>query len=283
MTWLTRPPAAPLDQSIAAIWYWHSAPRPFAFERVLPKGAAQLVINLKEDRTRTYDLDGRRIDGPGAVVSGLSTRFEIIDTDEQEHVVGVSFRPGGTRAFSDVPASEIAGRDVALADLWPAAEVDGLRARLLAAPTPSATLDVLEAALVSAWRDRPLHRASVAALRHILRAPDAARVSDMAEAAGLSVRRFIDAFTTDVGLTPKQFCRVRRFQHAVAAAHAGASIHWADLAAASGYYDQAHFIRDFRAFSGVTPTGYLAARTAFQNHVTFVQSTSARPDGSCPS
>lgn len=279
MIWLSRPPAAPLDRSIATIWYWQCAPRPFAFERVLPKGAAQLVVNLKEDRTRTYDLDGRRIEAPGAVVSGLATTFEIIDTDEQEHVVGVSFRPGGTRAFCEAPASELVGRDVALADLWPAAHVRRLREQLLEAPRPSAALDVLEAALASAWRDRPLHRASSAALRHFLQAPEAARVSAVAEAAGMSVRRFIDAFTTDVGLTPKQFCRVRRFQHAVAAAHRGAAIDWADLAVAAGYYDQAHFIRDFRAFSGVTPTGYRAARTAFQNHVTFVQSTNPPRDG----
>lgn len=283
MIWLSRPPAAPLDRSIEAIWYWQCAPRPFAFERVLPKGAAQLVINLKEDRTRTYDLEGRGIDAPGAIVSGLATTFEIIDTDEQEHVVGVSFRPGGTRAFCDVPASELVGREVALADLWPVVAVRCLREQLLEAPTPAAALDVLEAALTSAWRDRPLHRASSAALRRFLHAPDTARVSAVAEAVDMSVRRFIDAFTTDVGLTPKQFCRVRRFQHAVAAAHAGASVDWADLAAASGYYDQAHFIRDFRAFSGVTPTGYRAARTAFQNHVTFVQSTDVRPDGSCRS
>lgn len=283
MTWLSRPPIAPLDRSIAAIWYWQCPPRPFAFERVLPKGAAQLVINLKEDRTRTYDLAGRRLDAPGAVLSGLATTFEIIDTDEQEHVVGVSFRPGGTRAFVDAPASDLVGRDVALADLWPAIEVRCLREALLEAATPARALDVLEAALVSAWRDRPLHRASAAALRQFRHAPDVARVSDVADAAGLSVRRFIDAFAADVGLTPKQFCRVRRFQHAVAAAHRDAAIDWADLAVTSGYYDQAHFIRDFRAFSGVTPTGYRAARTAFQNHVAFVQSTDTRPDGSCRS
>ena len=50
--------------------------------------------------------------------------------------------------------------------------------------------------------------------------------------------------------------------------HAG----WIDVALSAGYYDQAHFIRDFQAFSGMTPSAYYAARTAFANHVTFLQS-----------
>ncbi len=63
-----------------------------------------------------------------------------------------------------------------------------------------------------------------------------------------------------------------RFQRAVAQTHAARAVDWTEVALASGYYDQAHFIHDFRAFSGLTPTGYLAGRTAFQNHVTFLQS-----------
>lgn len=78
--------------------------------------------------------------------------------------------------------------------------------------------------------------------------------------------------TRAVGLTPKQYCRVRRFQQSVTAAHAAREVDWAELAVSCGYYDQAHFIHDFRAFSGLTPGAYRDVRTAFQNHVTFLQS-----------
>ena len=107
-------------------------------------------------------------------------------------------------------------------------------------------------------------------------APDGmARVRDVTDAIALSPKRFIERFKTEVGLTPKRYCRLLRFQAAVARAHRMDGEAWADLAAACGYFDQAHFIHDFREFSGMTPGAYEAGRTPFQNHVTFLQSEPA--------
>ena len=64
-----------------------------------------------------------------------------------------------------------------------------------------------------------------------------------------------------------------RFQRALTRAHAAVEVDWTGVALDAGYCDQAHFIHDFRAFSGLTPTGYRAGRTEFQNHVTFLQSS----------
>ena len=89
---------------------------------------------------------------------------------------------------------------------------------------------------------------------------------------GLSAKRFIERFKSDVGLTPKRYCRIRRFQRAVTLVHQGSEIDWAAVALDCGYFDQAHFIHDFKSFAGLTPTSYQAARTSFQNHVKFLQS-----------
>jgi AraC-like DNA-binding protein len=99
------------------------------------------------------------------------------------------------------------------------------------------------------------------------RAPQTRRIAALAEAAGLSQRRFIDRFRAEIGLTPKRFCRVRRFQQVLHLAHSGGIIDWPDVAQACGYFDQAHLIHDFRAFCGLTPTGYLDRRGAHMNHV----------------
>jgi AraC-like DNA-binding protein len=85
--------------------------------------------------------------------------------------------------------------------------------------------------------------------------------------AGFSQRRFIQLFDQQVGLTPKLFFRVSRFQRAVLTVHNAGEVDWAGLALDCGYYDQAHFIHDFQAFAGITPTTYLVQRSEHLNHV----------------
>jgi AraC-like DNA-binding protein len=205
-------------------------------------------------------------------VSGLGPRFEIIDTDEQEHVVGVVFKPGGTAEFFRDSAWAMRGRDVPLEALWGVAGTALLREALLEAPTPEAALDVLEQALRQAPDGRQAHPAVTFALSRFHRQPEVARVGAVTDAIGMSAKRFIEGFKAEVGLTPKQYCRLMRFQRAVSAAHADAAIDWSEVALACGYFDQAHFIHDFREFSGLTPGGYRSGRTVFPNHVTFLQS-----------
>jgi AraC-like DNA-binding protein len=79
---------------------------------------------------------------------------------------------------------------------------------------------------------------------------------------GLSERRFIEVFHEQVGLTPKAFCRVRRFQRVLKSVHGAREVDWAQVALDCGYYDQPHFIHDFRGFSGLTPAQYVARATA---------------------
>ena len=88
----------------------------------------------------------------------------------------------------------------------------------------------------------------------------------------MSAKRFIERFKAEVGVSPKHYCRIRRFQRTVTRAHRGQIVDWPQVALECGYYDQAHFIHEFRSFAGLTPTGYQGSRTAFQNHVKFLQS-----------
>jgi AraC-like DNA-binding protein len=273
---LTRRPAPPLDLAVDQLWYCRNPPGPRRLERVLPLGGAQLVVNLHEDETRTYTLG--RLGRPecaatsGSILSGVGTRYQIIDTAEQEHVVGVTFRPGGTLPFVPAPAHHLQDVDVPLDTLWGARAVERLRGELLAARDPDAALDALEQALHRAWRDRAVHAAVAYAVGDFGRHADVARVAAVTDRLGMSPRRFAERFEAEIGVTPKRYCRLLRFQGALRRAHADRAVRWADVAVESGYYDQAHFIRDFQAFSGLTPGAYHAARTPFANHVTFLQS-----------
>ena len=116
MDYRHRVPRRPLDAFIASIWVYEDDPRAHALERILPTGAAQLVVNLKEDQTRLYDPEfpHRSVAISGSVLSGVRSKFQVIDTSEQEYVAGVAFKPGGTVPFIRVPAHEMSETDVPL-------------------------------------------------------------------------------------------------------------------------------------------------------------------------
>jgi AraC-like DNA-binding protein len=269
-----RVPRPPLDSFVESIWVYRSDPRPHVLERILPTGAAQLIVNLKENQTRLYDPEfpHRYVSTSGSVLSGVQSRFQVIDTSEQEYVAGVAFKPGGTVPFMRVPAHEVSDVDVPLESLWGRGRTSAFRERLLAGGSIDAKLDVLEAALQEMWAPPGLHPTVSYALAVFDRGPTTMKIAAVSEVIGLSAKRFIERFKIEVGMTPKRYCRIRRFQRAVALANRGGDVDWPRLALDCGYFDQAHFIHDFRSFAGLTPTEYQSARTSFQNHVKFLQS-----------
>jgi methylphosphotriester-DNA--protein-cysteine methyltransferase len=96
------------------------------------------------------------------------------------------------------------------------------------------------------------------------------RIRDVADRVGRSWRWFVEQFSREVGLTPKVFSRLCRFQNALARLHGNREIDLADVAVSLGYFDQAHFAHDFHSIAGITPTAYRAGRTAHHNHVAIV-------------
>jgi len=265
MTFLTHLPPPPLSDFVVSFWLYKGEAQPHAKDRILPTGMIGMVINLQEDEIRTYDREdtGKVYRSRGAAVAGACSEYFVIDTAEQQWCVGVQFKAGGAFPFFGMPAAELRDTHVSLDALWGSRTVD-LRDRLLAAPTPEATFHVLELALLERMARHPAVRF---ALREFLDVPHTRTVAEVTGQLGLSPRRFIQVFAEQVGLTPKLFCRVRRFHEVMRRVHRGSRIDWTEVALSCGYFDQPHFIRDFRAFSGLNPTAYLAHRGEYLNHV----------------
>ena len=262
-------PGPPLAPFIQCFWYWEGAPQSHARERLMPNGEAAIVFNLRDEPMRLYDADDfNRYDSCGLVAfTGMRTSCFAIDTCCEDRVVGIEFKAGGTFPFFRMPASELANRGFDLECLWRMA-AGTIREQLLAAPSVDAMFVLLERSLLAQLaRPLELHPAIEYARAHICRAPHVATVSGMMERIGLSHRRFIQLFHDQVGLTPKAFCRVRRFQRVLQSVHRKPQVDWAQVALGGGYYDQAHFIHDFQSFSGLTPAAYLARATEHLNHV----------------
>lgn len=262
-------PRPPLSDFVEILWSYEGCPRPHAKERLLPTGTMEMVFNLREDRTRVYGgVDGEKVHTfRGSVLCGVHSRFFVIDTDQQISTIGVHFKPGGAFPFFGLPAGELHNVHVSLESLWGAA-ADEVRTRLLEARTVEARFRILEETLLAkAAGGFDRHPAVAFALKEFGGAPQVRTVADVTQRTGFSPRRFIQVFDQEVGLTPKLFCRVRRFQKVLRLIRKGQRIDWADLAASCGYFDQAHFIHDFQGFSGLNPSAYLAQHTEHLNHV----------------
>ena len=197
---------------------------------------------------------------PAAVlVTGPVTRRFDVETVGRGWVWGVRFRPGGFAALTGAEASALAERTVA--------------AREVLAPAVVARLDLLEdtGGALEEYRVRveaalrplavglppdPEHALVLAVVADMLADRTLVRVAQVTERHGLPVRRLQRLFARYVGVGPKWALARYRMHDVVSALDAGRQGSLADLAAEHGWYDQAHFTRDFRALVGVTPAQY---------------------------
>jgi AraC-like DNA-binding protein len=249
----------PLIDFVDNFWLYDGYTQPHFKERILPSGTIELVISLRDDELRIYEAaqPERCNRFSGALVSGAYGGFFVIDTAEEVSIMGVHFKPGGAFPFLGLPAGELADTHVNLETLWGRSAVE-LRERLCGAATPLERFRLLEDALL-AHLFRPLeHHYAVPTALDAFGQPDAhATVRGVARHIGLSQRRFIQVFTEEIGLTPKLFSRVQRFQRTIALVRQATTPDWARLAVDCGYFDQSHLIRDFLMFSGFSPADYL--------------------------
>ncbi len=249
-------PSRPLADCVALFWYWrgHSAVR--STERLLPMPTMELVVRL----------DGA---APGGGISGPHSEAFFITRSSTDELLGIHFKPGGAWPFLGVPLSDLRNRHAHLADIWGEARAARLVARLREAPGASAKFALLERWLYRVAR-RPLERSAAASFALDAFRCDSSLNSSAAVAAALkmSQRRFISTFRDEIGLTPKLYSRIGRFQQALARVGPATDVDWVEIATSCGYFDQSHFIHDFREFAGLKPSEYLDLRIDGQlNHV----------------
>jgi AraC-like DNA-binding protein len=272
-------PQPPLEAFIGCIWYSEGFEGSHERERLLPNGESAIIFDLRKEPMRIYDGQNPNLISPDprsparhksfaqAIFSGARTDCFIIETSQQERVIGIQFQPGGAFPFLNMPAGEVANDTFALDDIWPG-EAAHLHDALMGACSVEAMFTIVERALLARLRDtQALHPAIAFAIGRLARPAATIRIGDLAERVGFSSRRFIELFRDQTGLTPKSFQRVRRFQRVLKTLRAGSEDNWTSLAYQSGYYDQAHFIHDFRLFAGMTPGEYVTVATPHLNHV----------------
>ena len=257
-------PKPPLSKFVDSFWLYEGQDPQHNTERILPTGTLELAINLRQNELRFYDADRSENCSrfSGAIVSGAQGR--ALAPSRETSMIGVHFKPGGAFPFIGVPAGDLTDTHVDLDTLWGSA-AGRLRERLCEARTSVERFELLQHALLSRIGDDvENHYAVSAALEMFVRNHAKPTVREAAKYLGLSQRRFIQVFKAEVGVTPKLFSRIQRFQQTRALIQRNPLPNWATLALDVGYFDQSHLIREFLEFSGFSPTSYLTAQKSGQ-------------------
>jgi AraC-like DNA-binding protein len=257
MEYVETPPRSALSGWVRCYWMLRQAGGkavpPVTFERVLPDGCVEIVLNLADPFLQLTSAAPRA--QPAAMLVGPTTRPMRIGPSGRIDVVGIRFQPHGAGAALDALPTEVVDLALPLEDVARLGHDEWME-RLAESPDWSSRVEILETAILAAIGDRsttPFVRAATSII-------DATRgripVDRLAQEVGVSRRRLERVFRSQVGLGPKKLCRITRFQRFLHELRAGDP----GLAAAAvrcGYTDQAHLTRDFRDFAGVTPAVFL--------------------------
>jgi AraC-like DNA-binding protein len=180
------------------------------------------------------------------------------------HYVAVRFRPGGLSAFTRLPAVETTDLHVPLDALWDAAPVRDLESRLYAAESSYEQARLLDAALLQRLNP-PQHLLWIQYAVAQLESGDVTlTMPDLASRLYISQKHMERLFARYIGFRPSLYARIVRFQQAMyLAMQQPGAVTLGQLAAFAGYYDQAHFTKDFKRFSGSPPQDFLAQPHSF--------------------
>ena len=266
-------PVSPLDLFIENIVYIRDeGDVAHNIERLLPDGNVVLIIDLTSEPKYIYDDETLQPVQAchKAWFSGIHSKGLLIPAGQNADQMVITFKKGKSFPFLQMPLTEVAGI-VADTDLV-MKNISRLREALLHyAPMggPEEKLACAEQFFLREYLGKLEENPCVDyAVSRIVAAPDSLTMEEIAHNVGYSQKHFIHLFKHHVGVAPKSYLRIMRFQKTLTEIVAAKEIDWRMLALDCGYYDQAHFIGDFKKFSGYTPEEYLAMPREFPGYVT---------------
>lgn len=281
MRYLTHPPPAALMSFIKCYWSltdFSSVPGGHK-NLFLTDGGIELVFNLGDPFT-VVNHDSQLQNKDGAFGIGTMTKAQLGYTTGICDLFGVCFLPGGAIPFLSSPPVELRDRCFDVEEFWNT-KINGLAARLRNTSDGGlqARVDLLNQ-FFSRWLDRPSSEYQLLfnAMRMIRQSNGRGSIEMLAQRLGISRRRLERLFLKMTGISPKKMSRLLRINHAINHM-ANLSVNGAaELALSAGFFDQAHFIREFKLFTGLTPSVYCG----FQPDVIMFKPVNPAKTATCP-
>ncbi|MFN7942893.1 MAG: DUF6597 domain-containing transcriptional factor [Thermoanaerobaculia bacterium] len=244
---LPRPPLVPFVECLWTAWDPRLR-RDRVRERIVPDGCPELIFHLADRFSRR--VGGRWVRQPRAFLAGTLTRPWTLRPGPAVRCFGVRFRPGAMRRFLPVDPRAARDRETPLAEMLGETATRSLLRDLVAARGAPRRLALLEVWLCGRLGEDPAPSPAAAAVDRIRASGGRLRIEDLAAALGTTRRRLERLFLAELGIPPKQFARLMRFQAALAAVGRGGRDSLVELALEHGYFDQSHLLAEARALAG---------------------------------
>jgi len=232
--------------------YWLERSDPL-LNTILPGTGVSLVMNLGDPWAAGRSLVTSAL-LPRVCVIGSVTQARILRLGTRVQAIGAVIPPAQTMNAFGVAPSELVDRIVPLDDLWTSREVEDLIGALSPLPIRRQVAELRDVLLLHLEGQRDRDSLADAASRLIVMHQGRIAIDDIARQHGVSRKQVAQRFSAAIGMTPKLFARVTRFQALIQALLSSDVSRWVSVAPDLGFYDQAHMINEFRGFAGSAPT-----------------------------
>lgn len=237
-------------------------------EKILPDGGIDLLIDLTEEPKQIFCNNNysqfRRI--KKGWISGIRKEYITIGAAHQAMIV-VRFKPGRAFPFFRFPLSELTGQVIELDEIWNSRFLH-LRDQLVNISNPDKRIETVENFLLRISKHKlEINKSIEYTIKELDKKESSLKMRDLAEKIGYSHKHLVHLFETKVGITPKFYSRIMKFQKAVISMEKKQNVDWFDLAYQCSYYDQSHFVNEFKKFSDLNPSSYLKNKGDIVNYV----------------
>ena len=261
-TWesITRAPHPALREYLERDYQGYSEITPgVARRRHVPATFVPIIINLGTPLALPDPfVNGAPAPAPRAFIAGLMERHAVTMSQGDSRGIQVNFTPIGAHLFTGVPMHELAHQSIDLEQLL-GAPASRLIAHLHEADGWATRFDMIDAFILRRLSHARAASPAVAwAWRRLNETAGSLTINELTTEIGWSRKHLAARFNEQIGLPPKTIGRILRFGRVVDMIRPGSALPWTEVAYRGGYYDQAHFVREFHAFAGATPTEYLA-------------------------
>lgn len=258
-----------LSKHVDSAFYLGSYNPEHKIERLIPDGTISLVIELDNKERFIYDNSSYEVAQScrHSWISGMHSKYISISALPNTELVAIRFKPGGFYPFINSSVYKLCNRVISASEYFPDS-IDELRASIIHQKKVKDKLNLVWEWLSDIYKNadsinRSIHNACL----KIVANPTLNTLHQIKCDIKYSEKQFIHHFKIQVGITPKIFQRIIRFNQILPKLQEEEKIEWVQISEECGYFDQSHFIRDFKRFSGFNPSEFLISFSGRTNFI----------------